>query len=341
MSHDLSRYHRQMLLPGFGEEGQRRLLASKAVVLGCGALGTVIADQLARAGVAHLRIADRDIVELTNLQRQTLFDETSINQPKATAAATRLSAINSSITIEPLIVDVTSDNIESLCDGIDLILDGTDNAETRYLINDAAVKLNKPWVYGGCVGTGGIVMPIVPGKTACLRCVFPTPPAPGELPTCDTAGVLAAAANVVASLQVVEGMKILVGDDSALQLTRVQLWPTRITSVAVADAPGAACPTCALGHFEFLQMRPGSMAITLCGRNTVQLKPHSGSAVNIAAVRQRLHATAAVMADGDSHLRCELNDGLRLTLFADGRALVHGTSDPALARSIYAKFVGS
>jgi adenylyltransferase/sulfurtransferase len=338
----MNRYQRQILLPQLGDQGQRRLSASRILLIGCGALGTVIAEQLARAGVGQLRIADRDIVELSNLQRQTLFDETSIDQPKATAAASRLSAINSSIIIDSRVIDVTSDNLESLCEGIDVILDGTDNAETRYLINDVAAKLNKPWVYGGCVGTSGIVMPIVPTKTPCLRCVFPTPPAPGELPTCDTAGVLAAAASIVASLQVVEAMKILVGDLSDLQLTRVQLWPTRIIASRLADARDDHCPTCVGREFPFLHARPGAAATTLCGRNTVQIRPTANAGVlDLGIIAGRLR-NAAQIHEHPLHLRCEFNDGkLALTLFRDGRALIHGTSDPALARSIYAKFVGS
>ena len=215
----VSRYHRQILLPQVGPDGQRRLGEATVLLIGCGALGTVIAEQLTRAGVGRLRICDRDIIELTNLQRQVLFDEADARAgtPKAVAAAERLARVNAQVHVEPHVIDVHSGNIEDLIEGergaprAGLILDGTDNADIRYLINDAAVKQGVPWVYGGCVGTSGRAMAIVPGASPCLRCLFPEPPAAGELETCDTVGVLASAAAVIASLEVVAGMKILLG----------------------------------------------------------------------------------------------------------------------------------
>jgi adenylyltransferase/sulfurtransferase len=337
----MNRYQRQILLPQLGEARQQLLMRSSVLLVGCGALGTVIAEQLARAGVGFLRICDRDIVELTNLQRQTLFDECDQGEPKAYAAVRRLAQINSTIRIEPQVVDVNGDNIERFCSDVHLILDGTDNVETRYIINDAAVRFGKPWIYGGCVGTSGQVMPILPGRTPCLRCLFPTPPGAGELPTCDTAGVLAAAANIVASLQVTEAIRILVGDAAAAsEMTRVQLWPTRITTISTKDARRPDCPTCGQRNFEFLDRRPGFIATTLCGRNTVQIRPpHRNVELDLAAIASRLERIGVVHKH-DQHLRCELPN-VTMTLFYDGRALIHGTSDPALARSIYAKYVGS
>ena len=341
----MNRYHRQTLLPEIGDAGQERLARARVLVIGCGALGTVIAEQMARAGVGFLRICDRDLVEMTNLQRQVLFEESdaAAGRPKAIAAAERLAKINSSIAIEPHVVDVHSGNIESLMEGVDLVMDGTDNVETRYLINDAAVKLSKPWVYGACVGTSGRVMGILSGKTPCLRCMFPQPPGPGELETCDTAGVLGSAANVVASLQVVEAMKILLGDATAAsELVTIDLWPVRIKTISTADARRADCTTCGRRQFEFLDARPGVAATSLCGRNTVQVRPATnGSTIDIDAVAERLQNVGPVERS-PFFIRCSLRDGnLSITLFPDGRAMIHGTADLALARSVYARFIGN
>ena len=340
------RYHRQTLLPQIGDAGQRRLAASRVLLVGCGALGTVIADQLVRAGVGFVRVCDRDVVELTNLQRQVLFDESdaAAGLPKAIAAAKRLGQINSAVEIDPQVVDVHGGNIERLIEGIEIVLDGTDNVETRYLVNDAAVKRGVPWVYGACVGTSGRVMGIAPGKDRpCLRCLFPDPPGAGELPTCDTAGVLGAAAGLVASLQVAEAMKILLGDRSAAsELVTIDLWPLRIRTIATAGARRADCLACGQRRFEFLDARPGAAATSLCGRNTVQVRPPTiGAGLDLKQVAARLE-TAGVVEDSPYFLRCTLREnGLTLTLFPDGRGLVHGTSDLSVARSLYARYVGS
>jgi adenylyltransferase/sulfurtransferase len=339
------RYHRQTLLPQIGEAGQARLARAHVLLVGCGALGTVTAEQLARAGLGYLRVCDRDLVETTNLQRQVLFDESdaAAGRPKAVAAAERLRGINSSITVESHVVDVHSGNIETIMDGVGLVLDGTDNAETRYLVNDAAVKHGRPWVYGACVGTSGRVMAILPGKTPCLRCMFPQPPGPGELETCDTAGVLASAANVVASLQVVEAMKILVGDATAgRKLVTLDVWPLRIKTISTDGARRSDCPTCCERKFEFLHARPGQTAMSLCGRNTVQVRPTSnGTAIDLDAAADRL-AVAGPVERSPFFVRCNLRDGnLSITLFPDGRAMVHGTADLSVARSIYARFIGN
>jgi adenylyltransferase/sulfurtransferase len=339
----IDRYHRQTLLSRIGEDGQRRLQSARVLLVGCGALGTVIADQLVRGGVGMVRLCDRDLVELTNLQRQVLFDETdaAAGTPKAVAAAARLARINSSIVIDPHVVDVHSGNIEPLMDGVDLVLDGTDNVETRYLINDAAVKHGIPWIYGGCVGTSGRVATIIPIKGACLRCLFPQPPGPGELPTCDTAGVLAGAANIVASLQVAAAYKVLLEDPSAAEMVSIDVWPVRVHAVSIADGRRPDCPTCGERKFEFLDARPGAAAAALCGRNTVQIRPSNAvNTIDFDAITPRL-ASAGVVERTPFFVRCSPRESkLTLTLFPDGRAMIHGTSDPAVARSLYARLVG-
>lgn len=334
-----------MLLPRIGKRGQEALASSQALLIGCGALGTVIAEQLTRAGVGKLVIADRDIVELTNLQRQVLFDESDARDglPKAIAAANRLRKINSSIEIVPLTIDVESDNIESLLD-VDLVLDGTDNVATRYLLNDAAVKHNRPWVYGACVAAEGRVMTVRPGASACLRCVFPEPLAGNELPTCDTAGVLGPAASVVASLQAAAALKLLSGNADAVteELLTLDLWNNRIRSTSLIDARRDDCPTCALRRFEFLN-RPPSMEGTLCGRDAVQVRPSGlNHKIDLKSLRDRLGAVGEV--SGSLHLlRCDLREpaGIRLTVFPDARAIVSGTSDLVQAKSLYARYIGN
>ena len=338
----MNRYDRQTHLPQFGEEAQRRLASSRVLLIGCGALGTVIAEQLVRGGIGSICICDRDIVELTNLQRQTLFTERDAADgiPKAVAAATRLSAINSTVTIEPHVVDIHSGNIESLLAGVDLVIDGTDNLETRYLLNDAAVKHEKPWVYGACVGTGGRAMGIIPKRTPCLRCLFPNPPGAGELPTCETAGVLACAAAVAASLEVAEALKILLGDESAgANLITFDLWPTRFREISTAGARRDDCPTCAQRRFEFLDART-SGATVLCGRNTVQIRPAHAVALDMKSIAAAMKIAGDVQQTSFFTRLSLPGKKITLTLFPDGRALVHGTSDPAAARSIYARFIG-
>src|SRR5262245_59960360 len=217
-SEALERYSRQMRFPGIGKAGQEKLLASRVTLCGCGALGTVLANVLVRAGVGFVRIVDRDFVEPSNLQRQVLFDESDVanNLPKAEAAATKLRQINSSVAVEPVVADIDRTNIEELCRDADVILDGSDNFEVRYLINDVAVKHGKPWVYGGAVGSQGMSMTVIPGETPCLRCVFEAAPNPGDVGTCETAGVLAPTVNIVASYQATEAIKLLSGNKPAV-----------------------------------------------------------------------------------------------------------------------------
>jgi molybdopterin-synthase adenylyltransferase len=344
----VSRYHRQILLPQIGSAGQERLANATILLVGCGALGTVIAEQLVRAGVGTLRVCDRDIVETTNLQRQVLFDESDAKAgtPKAVAAAQRLERINSNGRIDPRVIDVHSGNIEDLIqarDGMpraDVILDGTDNAEVRYLINDAAIKHEIPWVYGGCVGTSGRVMAIIPGRTPCLRCLFPEAPTAGELQTCDTAGVLAPAAAIVASLQVVAAMKILLGHEAPHELISLDLWPSRIQTVSTVGGRRDDCPACGLRQFEFLN-RAASGTTSLCGRDAIQVLPTAPGHLDPQHIASRL-ATAGKVELTPHLVRCTLSEsGLALTVFPDGRAIIKGTTDSAVARSVYARYVGA
>jgi adenylyltransferase/sulfurtransferase len=274
----VNRYHRQILLPQVGEAGQNALSKARVLLVGCGALGTHVAEQLVRGGVGFLRIADRDIVEITNLQRQVLFDEADAQRqwPKALAAAERLREINADVTIDPQAVDVHGHNAASLCqvDGrpVDLILDGTDNVATRYLLNDLTVKQNIPWVYSACVGTEGRVMAVRPGETPCLRCVFPEPPAGNELPTCDSAGVLAAAASITASLQAVAALRILLKQFASPKLVSFHAWTGRFHEMDLAHARRADCPCCGLRRFDFLDSTSPDATSSLCGRDAVQVR---------------------------------------------------------------------
>jgi len=307
-------------------------------------LGSVIAEQLVRAGVGFLRIADRDVVELTNLQRQILFDENDVAEqtPKAVAAARRLGEINSEVRIEPLVCDVHAGNIEALAD-CDLILDGADNVETRYLINDVSVKQALPWVYGACVGAEGRCMAIWPPTDACLRCVFPQPPSAAELPTCDTSGVLGAAAAIVASLQVTAAIRLLLGDHRDQELVSVAVWSNRFRTISLAEAKRPDCPSCGLRQFEFLNTPTAGRSASLCGRNAIQVRPsRTADPLDLAAVAAKLSTAGAVQKTAYL-VRCDLHEprDLRLTVFPDGRAIVYGTADAERARSVYARFVGT
>jgi adenylyltransferase/sulfurtransferase len=340
---DLRRYHRQTLLPQIREAGQRSLASSRALLIGCGALGTTIADQLVRAGVGHLTIVDRDVVELTNLQRQTLFDEAdaTAETPKAVAAANRLRRVNSAVEVTPIVADVHAGNVEELMrPGFDVVLDGTDNVATRYLVNDACVKLGVPWVYGAAVGVEGRVMGVAPGRTACLRCVFPAPPAAHELATCDTAGVLGMAASVVAAYQAIEAIKLLTRQGGAGAMLRLDFWTTRTHVIDVTERR-PDCPCCGARMFEFLDAAADS-AVTLCGRNAMQVRPSSRSELSLERLAERLAAVGEVRRTAYL-LKCALRDpaGVALTVFADARALIHGVTDAGRAKAIYARFVGA
>lgn len=343
-----NRYHRQSILPQIGPAGQHRLSQSRVLLIGCGALGTVMAEQLTRAGVGYLRIVDRDLVESTNLQRQTLFDEADVaaNLPKAVAAQRRLGRINSSVGIDAHVADVHSGNIEQLVriegGAADLILDGTDNVQTRYLINDITVKHRVPWVYGGCVGVDGRVMPVWPEQTPCLRCLFPDPPAPGTLPTCDTAGVLGPAATVVGAIQSTIAMRILIEQNPRPdeQLLSFDLWTARFKPISLAAARRSDCICCGQKHFEFLS-QPADVSVSLCGREAVQIRPSSAKVIDLQLVAKRLSAAGQTTLT-PFFVKCDLRDPaeVSLTLFPDGRLIVHGTTDPGRARSIQARFLG-
>ena len=340
---DTSRYQRQELLPQVGKAGQARLAAGRVLLVGCGALGCTIADQLARAGVGHLKIVDRDVVEWTNLQRQGLFDEADAQDatPKAVAAKQRLARINSGVMLDAVVADVHSGNVEHLAAGVDVILDGTDNVDTRYLLNDVSVKLATPWVYGACIGTEGRVLPVIPGRTACLRCVFPDPPAGSDLPTCDTAGVLGPVAAIVASLQAIEAIRLIVNGPDAVRgtLWTADLWSGRARTIAVDRQPD--CPACGRREFPFLS-KPAGQSTTLCGRHSVQVRPAREVRLDLAAAARKLSGVGEVQ-QTPFLLRCRLagENGVEMTLFADGRLIVRGTTDAERARSIYAKYVGT
>jgi adenylyltransferase/sulfurtransferase len=339
-----ARYVRQMRFAPFGEEGQRKLASGRALICGCGALGTVAAVTLVRAGVGHVRIVDRDFLELSNLQRQMLFDEAdaAAQLPKAVAAAARLKRINSSIEIEGIVADVSPANIEELVAGVDVIVDGTDNFETRFLLNDAALKFNIPWIYGGCLGAEGQTMTILPGETGCLRCLMPEPPPPGVMPTCETAGVLGPIVNVISSIQACEALKILSGNraDVSRSLAVIDLWTNHFRQFDMTTLREQSdCPTCQRGEYAWLTGDRVGQSLVLCGRNAVQVTPTSLELLNLDELASKLGSVGRVT-QNRYLVRCAV-DGLELTVFADGRAIVSGVSDPAAARAAYAKYVGN
>ena len=334
---DRDRYARQILFPGIGEQGQQHLLDARVAVAGCGALGSFQAGALARAGIGFLRIVDRDYVELSNLQRQWLFDECDVDQalPKAIAAARKIAGINTGVRVEPVVADLTPSNVEDLLGGVDLILDGTDNFETRYLINDFAVERGLPWIYGAAVGSYGIAMPVVPGKTACLRCIYPDPPASAQ-PTCETAGVLGTVTALIASLQVSEAIKILCGAEPAKKITTVDVWTGEIRQVA-QPGPVADCPACGRREFPYLAGERRA-PISLCGHNAVQIHERARP-LELRDLAARLAPLGPVRAN-EFALRFEAPPYL-LTIFADGRAIIKGTTDVGVARSLYARYIGA
>ncbi len=333
------RYSRQVLFPGIGREGQEKLSAARIALVGCGATGSALASLLARAGVGTIRIIDRDYVEPSNLQRQSLFDEADAEQslPKAIAAARQISAFNSQIVIEPVVADLVPANIESLLDGMQLILDGTDNFETRYLINDFAVKTSTPWIYTAAVGSYGITLNVLPGQTACLACLFPDAPQ-GAFETCETAGILNSAVNLAASISATEAIKLLVGADRQLRRTLLSfdLWRNQRAEVAAGN-PRPGCRACGVRDFIHLAGE-GRPHITLCGRNSVQIHERHRP-VDFLEVSVRLKPHGLVR-HNDFVLKF-WPDPYEMTLFPDGRAIIKGTTDTAVARSLYARYIGS
>ncbi|MGH9786106.1 MAG: ThiF family adenylyltransferase [Terriglobia bacterium] len=338
-SADRERYSRQILYRHIGEAGQERLLASRAAIVGCGALGSSQAALLARAGVGELRIIDRDYVEQSNLQRQTLFDERDAAEclPKAVAAEEHLKQANSRVRICGIVDDLTAENAAELLGGMHVILDGTDNFETRYLINDFAVKQGIPWVYGAAVGSYGATMTIVPGETACLACLFPEPPT-GMHTTCDTEGIIASAASAVASIQAAEALKLLVGDRQALhrKLISFDVWENRFQAVDPSH-PAEDCRVC--GRREFVHLSgERSVQITLCGRNSVQIHERRRP-VDFAELEARLQSLGSVRSN--PFVMQFSVAPYEMTIFPDGRAIIKGTTDPGLARSLYARYIGT
>jgi adenylyltransferase/sulfurtransferase len=336
--HD-ERYSRQILFRGIGSEGQKRLAIARVAIVGCGATGSAVASLLARSGVGSIRIIDRDYVEPSNLQRQTLFDEADAREslPKAIAAARRIAAFNSQIVVEPQVADLTPENIETLLAGVELILDGTDNFETRYLVNDYAVKNGVTWIYAAAVGSYGVTLNVIPGMTACLACVFPDPPQ-GIVETCETAGVLNSAVNLVASLEASEGLKWLVGASDKMRRTLLShdVWTNEHAEIRAAN-PRAGCRAC--GERDFIHLEgEGRPHITLCGRNSVQIHERHRP-VNFGEMSERLKPHGTVR-HNDFVLKF-WREPYEMTLFSDGRAIIKGTTDTGVARSLYARFVGS
>lgn len=343
MEYDLQRYSRQILFQPIGEEGQIKLLKSSAVIVGMGALGTVIANHLVRSGVGYVRIIDRDLVEVSNLQRQTLFTEedAALNLPKVIAAERKLKEINSSIKVEAIIADLNLDNAEDLLAGFDVIVDGTDNFLTRYLINDVAVMHDTPWVHGGAVSTRGMFAVIIPGKTPCYRCLFPNVPV-GLGETCDTVGVLSPITDIIGSFQAMEALKLLVGAESNPNLEQIDIWYNSSLQMDISKGHNLECPTCVNRQFEFLDRSSNQQILfsTLCGRNTVQINPRSRHEMNMKEHADRLKKSGKVIVN-PYVLRFFPNDEITMVLFKDGRLLVHGTNDIVIAKSYYSRYIGT
>jgi molybdopterin/thiamine biosynthesis adenylyltransferase len=335
------RYSRQILFRGIGAEGQRRLAAGRVAIVGCGATGSALAALLGRSGVGTLRIIDRDYVEASNLQRQSLFEETDAAEslPKAIAAARRISAFNSEIVVEARVEDLVPGNINVLLEGMDVILDGTDNFETRYLVNDYAVKHSLPWIYAAAVASYGVTLNVLPGKTACLACIFPDSPR-GIVETCETSGILNMAVNLVASLAATEAMKLLVGSAAAGQLRKTlwsfDVWSNEHAEIAAAK-PRPGCRAC--GEREFVHLAgEGRPHITMCGRNSVQIHERARP-IDFSEMQRRLEAHGVVR--HNEFVLKFWREPYEMTLFPDGRAIIKGTTDTGVARSLYARYVGS
>jgi adenylyltransferase/sulfurtransferase len=336
-ANDQERYSRQVRFEPLGESGQARLLSSRVAIVGCGALGSFQAGSLARAGVGDIVIVDRDYVEWSNLQRQWLFDESDAEQalPKAIAAANHLAKVNSRCRVTPVVADLTPANIKEVIEGCWVILDGTDNFETRYLLNDYAVAYGVPWIYGAAVGSYGISMPVVPGSTACFACVYPSPPS-GSQPTCETAGVLNMITAAVASLQSADAMKILAGGQVRSRMTTMDVWSGIVHQVTM-PAPDPSCRACGERRFDYLDDRRRA-PISLCGRNAVQIHERSRP-VDLRALGDRL-ARAGEVRVNDFALRFFVPP-YEMTVFPDGRAIIKGTTETGVARSLYSRYVGA
>jgi len=335
------RYARQTLVQEIGATGQQKLAAAHVVLVGCGADGSAIADRLVRGGVGNLTLIDRDFVELGNLQRQVLYDEADVaaRLPKAVAAERKLRTINSAVTVRGVVADLNPENAADLLGAADLVMDGTDNFEARYLINDVCVKQRIPWVYCGVVATYGMTMTIVPHSTPCLRCVFPEPPPPGSTATCDTVGIWNPIVSVLGGIAAAEGMKLLIGSGTINRgIIYIDLWHNAFDVLDSGD-PLPDCPACGRGTFEFLDRVGLIEATTLCGRTAVQVRPRRAGPVSLSALAGRLEGVATLVA-ANEYLVCFRAEDCEITLFGDGRAIVKGTDDPTRARALYARYVG-
>lgn len=335
------RYSRQILFLGIGAEGQRRLAAGRVAIVGCGATGSALASLLGRAGVGTLRIIDRDYVEPSNLQRQSLFDEEDAAEslPKAIAATRKIAAFNSQIVVEARVADAVPGNINALLEGIDLILDGTDNFETRYLLNDYAIKNSMPWIYAAAVGSYGVTLNVLPRRTACLTCIFPDAPR-GMVETCETSGILNSAVNLVASIAATEAMKLLIGGEAAGRLRKTlwsfDVWSNQHAEIAAAT-PRPDCPAC--GKLDFVHLAgEGRPHITMCGRNSVQIHERARP-IDFSEMQHRLESHGTVR--HNEFVLKFWREPYEMTLFPDGRAIIKGTTDTGIARSLYARYVGS
>ncbi|MDQ6693365.1 MAG: ThiF family adenylyltransferase [Chloroflexota bacterium] len=336
------RYSRQTVLPQIGIQGQENLAASTVAIVGVGALGSSIAEMLARAGVGVLRLIDRDYLELHNLQRQSLYTEADVRSgiPKAAAAARRLAEINSEIDVEPLVADITPENALDLLRGATIILDGTDNLQTRYLVNDCAIKLSIPWIYSGVIGVSGVCMPIVSGETACLRCLFPEPLPAGSAETCDVAGVLGSVAHAISAISAAEAIKLIVNGHATPGLLTADLWQGSWDRLEVARNPD--CPACSLHRFDYLDSLEWEQdAGRLCGRDAVQVRLPGRSKPDLSMLGSRLQASQIGEVVVNEYLVRLRTGAYEMTLFADGRVIVKGTDDAGVARSLVARYIGT
>lgn len=336
------RYSRQILFGGIGKEGQQRLLRSRALIIGCGALGTAHAESLARAGVGRLGVVDRDFVEPSNLQRQTMFTEADARErlPKAVAIARHVAEINAEVEVEAEVADVNQTNVERFLRDSDVVLDGTDNFTTRYLINDACVKHNANWIYGAAVSSYGVTMTVRPHVTPCLRCVFEEAPQAGSAPTCDTAGVIMPIISIVSAVQVSEALKLLTGQPESLHgaLMQFDVWRNDWRKIALGK-PNADCPTCARAIYEALDAEGNDYAAALCGRDAVQINPPRATAIDFAQLAEKLRASGEVNFNAYT-LRFRVGE-YELTVFKDARSIIRGTDDINHARSLYARYIGT
>ena len=344
------RYDRQTRIPQIGDQGQKKLHQASLAIVGLGALGSVSANLLVRAGIGLVRLIDRDFLEIGNLQRQVLFDEDDLKQnlPKAVAAERKLKKINSEIQIEAEATDLNVETIDELLEGIDLVIDGTDNFETRFLINDYSLRGKIPWIYGGAVGTEALTYVVLPHEGPCLRCLFEEAPRPGEFQTCDVAGILAPVAHWVASFQAMEALKILSGQKQAVdrRLWKADLWKKEFRALEVdsglrgrlSENTSTSCSGCARGEYPYLSRERVSRTVSFCGRNTVQIFRHEKSPVNFENLAQKLSSVGSVQYN-DYFLKASISP-FEITVFPNGRAMIQGTNDASQAKSVYAKYIG-